>query len=303
MKKYISFLLFLIVLVSSNKLFALYPDADPYPYKKNLINTYIGISFASLVSESLGTYPGNSKGTGSNKDRYQALWNPSHLFNAYNSSINLGIRFADNKNIFLNNLRFEAQYINAMNQYAIIVNASKMKESDYTTKNPNAGFERLINGAALMIFYDIRSWSQVIYPYIGVGVGIGTFQYTDVDTQEYYNGAGERYNASKRMPFGEATIGIAYETKIIKSAFFFEYKIMTTFSKITLNPTGELSGYNNVKFDGISNAKPGTVNANGIGTDNGNPIESEMPTEAQTHPRDIRFIQHGISFGIRFYLS
>jgi len=200
----------------------------------------------------------------------------------------LGMRFLDNGDIFIKNLRVEVESLYFYNQTAIINNSSKYTSDMTTTDWPSYGQEVLKSSVVFNIYYDFRQLSEFFYPYIGFGIGIGNVKYLAIDINELPNGVGERYHGEGFVPIGQLAFGFQYDTKIIKSSFYVQYRVVKS-GKVDATP------YNNGR-DFIVENKPDLNNPDAV-------VPPAIP-DGYTDPvvHKLGLLNHGLSIGFKYYI-
>lgn len=243
------------------------PDTEYYPYKHTFADVYLGLGLASIADVS--TYTAGNP-------RWNALYSPFGILNNYGADFFLGLR-PFNKVVFLRGFRIQAGTQYKESRYEILQDTTK---NDWVEKNkmPKYGKIALKNVALVSLFYDIRWFSNLVYPYVGAGFGVGTVDVSALDFTLLPDGIGEWYYGEKqRTPIKEFIAGLQYDTKIIKSSLFVQYAYETTGS---------------VKVRRTHNGKD-------------NPEDKDpLPPGFKEPPlyRNINFSTHSIVFGVKFYL-
>ncbi len=277
------FVVLFILFISSLKFaYALYPEADGYPYKKNIVDLYVGASYSGIVSETFRSING-PKAFG-----YGSIIDPLNQMTNSGFTAILGMRFFDNGNSFVKNLRVEVESLYLYNQTPIINNSSKYTSDMTTTDWPTYGQEVLKSSVIFNVYYDFRQWSEIFYPYIGFGIGMGNVKYIAIDINELPNGVGERYHGDEFVPVGQLAFGFQYDTKIIKSSFYFQYRVVKS-GKVNAVP------YNNGR-DFVIEPEPDTNNPDA-------PVENPIP-EGYQDPTShkLGLLNHGLSIGFKYYI-
>jgi hypothetical protein len=271
MKKiFVSVILFGYIVFVGNA-YALYPDKSGYTYKTTFSDIYVGLGVGSLVSSTFGVE--------ATEYEYQGLYNPLRFLKGGSFSLNLGARFFQQTS-FIRNFRFEAETQYNYQWFDVIYNQTRVNATDFPRSQlPNKGQEVLKNNFAFNFIYDIRWFSDIFYPYVGVGLGYGEFVYRTVDLKEQLNGLGENYSGEKYSPFQQLIIGFQYDTKIIKSSFYVQYKYLTAFSSVDLTPSND-----GIRFAQLAEGE-------------------EAPTSPTTSQSKASYSSHIIMFGVRYYIN
>lgn len=273
----------LVFFISSLKFaYALYPEADGYPYKKRIVDLYVGASYSGIVSETFSSL-GGPKEFG-----YGSIINPLNQMTNSGFTALLGMRFLDNTNSYVRNVRVEVESLYFYNQTAIINNSSKYTSEMTTTDWPTYGQEVLKSSVIFNVYYDFREWSEIFYPYIGFGLGLGNVKYIAIDINELPNGVGERYHGDGIVPVGQLAFGFQYDTKIIKSSFYFQYRIVKS-GKVDAVP------YNNGR-DFVNEQKPDETKPDEV-------IPPAIP-DGYSDPvsHKLGLLNHGLSIGFKYYI-
>lgn len=266
-----------LLVVSMNYAFALYPDAQGYVYKKKALDVYVGLGYSAIVSETF-------KPVGNNQMfQYGSLIDPMNQLANTGLNAVVGIRLFDNSGGFLSNFRMEGESLYFYNMTDVIDDATLHTSDVDTTDWPPNGQEVLKQSFVFNIYYDFRQISQIAYPYIGLGVGMGQVKYLAVDVHMQPNGIGERYHGEGFVPLTQLILGFQYDTKIIKSSFFIQYRVIKG-GKITATPLN--NGTDNIK-------EPDSTGEGGV----------EIPADYESpKPIDLGLLNHGITIGFKYYL-
>lgn len=266
-KFYLFCLSFLLVGFNTSGLHAY--DSLPsnyYPYNKRIVDVYIGLNLATTSDVSTHNSAGNPD--------WQALYNPVHLLGSSGVSANIGIRPLELVP-FLRNFRFEAEWQYRNSNYKILQDSEKNGWLP-KTKIPSSGAIYMKNGFLFNVYYDFRFFSNNVYPYIAFGGGAGELGIRNLDFEILQNGIGAEYHGYKAgVPITQFIIGMQYDTKIIKTSFYVEYRYERTGS-IIANP----------KYLG-NEVKEGETPPTGVDVQ---------------QPRNIAFKMHTLLAGIKYYL-
>lgn len=258
-------LIFAWIALQSN-LFALYPSKIDYDYDKDNFGIYVNASLGASGSDTFGAL---------SKEHYSALYNPVRMLSSGLISGALGMRLFD--------LRVETELLHFYHFYNIIYDR-ELVAGDFSTENfPEYGTE-YVDGLAINVYYDMRFFSDTIYPYIGLGIGNSNYQVSFVDLEKQPNGLGEQYRFRGNKIFRQFMIGIQYDLKIIRSSVGFEYRLMSV-SNTEMVP--ENDGLHDIIDDGY---KPG-------GPDSSFPADWTPPEKQNVSP-----IFHSIIFTFKYYL-
>lgn len=245
-----------------------------YPYNPKWADIYIGASVASLADITANTAGNPEWGT---------LYNPMKLLRNYGFNFNVGIRPLE-VIPFFRNVRIEGEWQYRESRYNILQDTNKNAWLD-KNKIPPYGKVYLKSAAVLNGYYDFRWISDIIYPYVGAGVGIGNVGIRAIDFTVLPNGIGEQYTGNKKnVPITQFMLGVQYDTKIIKTSVFAEYRF-TVSGSLVAHPTYY-----------------GDEGAAQEGGDNEN-APPPLP-EGFTKPgaKNFSFKAHAIIFGVKYYL-
>ena len=286
-----NFCLFIILLVvflwaSTGSVFALYPDKEPYLYKEKAVDVYLFAGVGTAATSSLG----RAADLG-----YKPLFSPVNLLDGGFAHMGVGFRLAADKGSFLSDFRYEIENIYTYQRYDRILDSAKSDiEASMLPPKPR---EVLKNAVALNVIYDMRFLSPLFYPYVGFGLGSGQFKYLSIDLEEQkYNGMGEQYDSTSTGLFTQFRIGVSYDTKIVKSSFYVEYRLMTALAAQTMLPGN----------DGTMNSKDEFILAcyediNGDGTRE--EATCKIPDDlVRPVPKDVKYMNHVVAFGFKYYL-
>ena len=278
-------LLGLFLFFSTINMYALYPDKEDYLYKEKAVDVYLFGGVGTAATTSLGR---------ASQLGYKPLYSPVNLLDGGFANVGVGIRLAANKGWFLSNIRYEIENLYAFQRYDRILNTSKTDiEPSVLPKKPQ---EVLKNAVAFSVLYDMRFLSELVYPYIGFGIGTGQFKYLSIDlNQQKYNGMGEQYNSTANDMFTQLRLGLSYDTKIVKSSFYVEYRLIAAFNSQLMTPFND--GTMNSTDENIQacfEEEEDTTRAD---------IECKIPDDlVRPTTKDVKYLNHVIAFGIKYYL-
>lgn len=257
----------LSVLFFSTYSWALYPEKEGYPTKRDNLGVYVGIGIGTSVSNTFDV---------ASKEDYVGLYAPSRTLSGGVSLANLGIRLYD--------FRFEGEYSNFFHWYSVFNRQEYHTSAINSNTLPKKGQEAL-TGFAFNSYYDLRFVSNDFYPYVGFGFGSASARYVWIDRVLQPNGLGENYHANKNLGFYQFMVGMQYDLKIIKSSFSVEYRLMKA-GGINVNPGN----------DGLHDINEGMEPGN---PDSLYPNEGDwiVPAEKNVSPTF-----HSIVFTLKYYL-
>jgi hypothetical protein len=284
------FVILLFLFASTESVFALYPDKEDYIYKEKAADVYVFAGVGTATTSSLGR--GAQLG-------YKPLFSPVNLLDGGFAHMGVGFRLAANKGSFLSDVRYEIENIYSYQLYDRIQDGNLSSVADGLL--PLKSREVLKNAVAFSVIYDMRFLSPLFYPYVGFGIGYGQFKYLSVDLEmQKYNGMGEQYDSTSNGLFGQFRIGVSYDTKIIKSSFYLEYRLITAFASQTMIPGNDGTMYS---------TDPGIVACyeDIDGENEGNREEDDytckIPDDlVRPSPKDVKYMNHVIAFGFKYYL-
>ena len=259
---------FLFILFFSTYSWALYPEKEGYPSKKDNLGIYVGLGIGTSVSNTFGL---------ASKEDFVSLYAPTKSLAGGLSLATLGIRLYD--------FRFEGEYSNFYQWYSVINDQALHTSAISSTSLPTKGQEAL-TGFAFNSYYDFRFISNTFYPYIGFGVGSSSARYVSIDEFKQPNGLGENYSANKQLGFYQLMIGMQYDLKVVKSSFSVEYRFMKAQS-LTVTPSND--GLHDIAGDSYL---PGGVDS--LYPNAGDWVE---PTDKNITP-----VFHSIVFTLKYYL-
>ena len=283
--------LFVILLVvflwaSTGSVFALYPDKEDYLYKEKAVDVYLFAGVGTAGTSSLGRL---------SQLGYKPLFSPVNLLDGGFAQMGVGFRLSADKGSFFSDFRYEIENIYSYQLYERIKDTSLNNIPDGIL--PEEPKEVLKNALALNIIYDMRFLSPLFYPYIGFGIGSGQFKYLSVDLEKQpYNGMGEQYDSTANGLFGQFRIGVSYDTKIVKSSFYVEYRLITALASQTMLPGND--GTMNSKDEGLM-ACYEDIN----GDNTREEIQCKIPDDlVRPVPKDVKYMNHVVAFGFKYYL-
>ena len=281
------FVILLVLFASTGSVFALYPDKEDYLYKEKAVDVYLFAGVGTAGTSSLGRLA---------QVGYKPLFSPVNLLDGGFAHMGVGFRLAANKGSFLSDIRYEIENIYTYQLYDRIKDQTLTDITDGVL--PAKSREVLKNAVAFNVLYDMRFLSPLFYPYVGFGLGNGQFKYLSVDLEmQKYNGMGEQYDSTSSGLFGQFRIGVSYDTKIVKSSFYVEYRLITALASQTMTPGN----------DGTMNSKdPGLVacyeDINGDDTRE-DEATCKIPDDlVRPSPKDVKYMNHVIAFGFKYYL-
>lgn len=265
-----------------------------YPYHSTFADIYLGIDIATIADVSANV---------SDNPRWGALYNPMAFLDNYGADFMLGVRPLNNI-MFFRDIRLEAstQYIES--RYKILQDPSL---ATWVNKEDIPPYGKIILKGVLMFnaYYDMRWFSDIFYPYVGVGVGVGTLKVKALDYQLLASGMGEEYSGSKNVSVQRFMAGIEYDTKIIKASVFLQYSYEHS-GNLTIYPryNGHEADENDKKDHpnkvlAADGDDKGGKKDDHKDSDNDN---NNRPTYVNPQPRNLAYTAHSIMFGFKYYL-
>lgn len=212
---------FFLVGLKANYLYAVnnLPD-NYYPYNNRIIDLYVGLNLGTLADVSTQNSAGNPD--------WQALYNPVHLLGSSGVGATIGIRPLGLVSL-LSNFRFELEYQYRNSSYKVLYNSDTANSWLPKSKVPTSASIYLKKAFVGNVYYDFRFFSNIAYPYLGFGLGTGELGIRNLDFDFLPNGVGAEYNGNKSgVPITQFIIGLQYDTKIIKTSFYVEYRYERT---------------------------------------------------------------------------
>ncbi len=270
-----SMLVFVFLLVLSVSCFALYPEKESYPYKRDDFGVYLGLGVGPSTSNTFGL---------AGKESYQGLYYPIKTLSSLIASAKLGLRIWD--------FRIESEYLKLHQWYSVMNKSGSYHSASLNTGLPTKGQE-VLQSLAINLYYDMRFISDNVYPYIGVGIGRGNVKYLIVDEKMQPNGFGEQYHGNKDTLFNHIMFGVQHDMKVIRASVAAEYRL-TTMGQVSLTPNN----------DGTKGADWMSTCAN-TKPDPKCPGKAESLVGADWKPatsKNVSGLFHSIFFSIKYYL-
>lgn len=239
-----------------------------YPYTPKWGDIYFGVSLASLADVSANT--------GGNPE-WGALYNPLRVMKNYGFAFNVGFRPLEVVPV-LRGLRLEGELLYRESRYKTLYDP----DNSWLQANKVPPYGKLYLSGVTMLngYYDFRWFSNLIYPYVGFGLGFGKIGVRDLDYTMLADKIGEEYFGTKdRVPVEQFMAGLEYSTKILKASIFIEYRYQTS-GRVTIYP----------HFTGDQN--------HDSGDDNKKDDKPVIPPPV----KDLSFKAHEIVVGFKYYL-
>ncbi|MGV3278893.1 outer membrane protein [Rickettsiales bacterium LUAb2] len=258
--KFVLSLVLALCFISVNKTYAETLNNNYYPYNPRWADVYIGAAISTDADQSI------------DKPNWQSLYNPMQMLEAYSFDLNIGIRPLGLVPV-IRNFRIEGETQYRFSKYDVINDQTLTTWAGQGTI-PTYGKIVLKNVYMLNAYYDIRWFSDTFYPYVGVGFGTGTLDIRSIDFEKLPSGVGAEYTGEKKgVPVEQFMFGVQYDTKIIKTSVFLEYRYITS---------GSLSAHPNY---------------------NGREAGGDLPP-GYTDPtnKDFSYKAQSLTIGIKYYL-